>query len=145
MDKLEFRALHSSEYKSLISLWQKAKLPFKPMGRDSEENIIRQLRCDTLSFLVAVYENEIVGSVIASHNFRKGWINRLAVHPDFRNKGIAKKLIELAETYFHEHDVFIYACIIEDENDASKNLFIKEGYTEHRDNIYFTKRLKSTI
>ena len=50
-------------------------------------------------FIGAFADGKLVGIVVATHDGRKGWINRLAVHPDYRRRGIAKKLIEEAEEY----------------------------------------------
>jgi ribosomal protein S18 acetylase RimI-like enzyme len=145
LNAILYREMLPSEYEKLILLWQFAGLPFKVSGRDSRENILKQMKSDSNRFVVAILESEFIGSVIASHDFRKGWLNRLAVHPDFRKMGIAKRLIELAESYFQENGIFIYACTIEATNEASKKLFTGEGYTEHHDIYYFSKRTKSTV
>lgn len=145
MQEIEFRRLQSSEYKNLIELWQKAGLSHKPLGRDTEDNIKKQLQCKTNRFIIAVCNEKIIGSVIASHNFRKGWLNRLAIHPAYRKQGLARKLINLAEEFFQTNNIQIYACLIEDDNITSKKLFTQINYEEHRDNIYFTKRLNKKV
>lgn len=75
MNKFIIRELHTSECDSLIDLWIKSSLPYKPEGRDSEDNIKRQLQLNNNRFYVAEIDNKLVGTIIASHNGRKGWIN----------------------------------------------------------------------
>ena len=78
--------MNSSECDSLINIWNKSSLPFKPKGRDTKENIRKQLLFKNNRFFVAEIDEELVGAIIATHNGRKGWINRLAVLPEFRGK-----------------------------------------------------------
>ena len=140
-----FRKLKPIEYEKLIKLWEKSKLPFKPNGRDSKENIIKQLNISTNGFIVAENNANIIGAIIASHNGRKGWINRLAVHPDYRKKGIAAALIKEAENFLQSEGIEIFAALIEGWNFQSKNLFEKNNYNEFEGIHYFTKRLKKDV
>ncbi|MBN1434424.1 GNAT family N-acetyltransferase [Candidatus Fermentibacterales bacterium] len=44
----------------------------------------------------------IVGSVLGGHDARRGYVYHLAVHPDFQDLGIARRLMELVESAFSE-------------------------------------------
>lgn len=137
---MEIRRLTSNDYQNLVHLWLKAGLPFKPKGRDSPESIARQMKANPDFFIGAFENGELIGAVIASSDTRKGWINRLAVDPDYRRKGVAKTLIAEAEKALRQRGIKIFCALIEDSNVASKELFKKCGYVEHRDIIYFSKR-----
>ena len=135
--------MYASECNSLIDLWINSSLPIKTKGRDTKENIRIQLQFDHNRFFVARVSEVLVGAIIASHNGRKGWINRLAVLPEFRGKGIASSLIQKAEEFFLSNNIKIFACLIEDWNDYSMKFFISKNYVKHKDIIYFTKKLDS--
>lgn len=137
---MEMRKLTIDNYGELVDLWSKAGLPFKPKGRDSKKAIKAQMKANPEFFLGAFANNHLVGAVILSCDMRKGWINRLAVDPAYRRHGIAKALIAESEKILRIHGVKIFCSLIEDHNVASKNLFKKCGYVEHRDIIYFSKR-----
>jgi ribosomal protein S18 acetylase RimI-like enzyme len=137
---MEIRRLTSNDYQNLVHLWLKAGLPFKPKGRDSPESIAGQMKAYPDFFIGAFENGELIGAVIASSDARKGWINRLAVDPDYRRKGVAKTLIAEAEKALRQRGIKIFCALIEDSNVASKELFKKCGYVEHRDIIYFSKR-----
>ena len=139
--KLIIRDLKPSEYSSLIDIWLRSSLPFKPEGRDTEQNIIKQMQLENIRFFVAEISNELVGIVIASHNGRKGWINRLAVPPEFRGKGIANSLLKRSEEFFISNNINIFACLIEDWNDVSMEYFQNKNYDSHKEIIYITKKL----
>ena len=98
------------------------------------------MRRDKGFFLGAFRENRLVGSVIASYDRRKGWINRLAVDPEERRKGVAKTLVETAESVLRDRGSLIIAVLVEADNSLSIALFQKCGYKVHRDILYLTKR-----
>jgi ribosomal protein S18 acetylase RimI-like enzyme len=137
---MEIRKLTVNDYEEIIKLWSRARLPYKPKGRDSEEAIAAQMKANPEFFLGAFEDNRLVGMVIISCDMRKGWINRLTVDPDYRNRGIATALIAESEKILRKHGIRIFCALIEDYNTASKKLFNECGYVEHRDIIYFSKR-----
>jgi len=137
---MEIRKLAINDYEEIIKLWSRARLPYKPKGRDSKEAIAGQMKANPEFFLGAFEDNRLVGMVIISCDMRKGWINRLAVDPDYRNRGIAAALIAESEKILRKHGVRIFCALIEDYNAASRELFKECGYVEHRDIIYFSKR-----
>ena len=142
---MEIRKLTIADYDKIIALWTKAQLPIRPKGRDTKEALATQIKANPDFFLGAFANGSLVGVVIASSDARKGWINRLAVDPERRHRGIAKALIRECEKILRKNGVTIFAALIEDHNVASKKLFKKCGYVEHHDLIYFSKRDSSDV
>ncbi|MEM3577718.1 MAG: GNAT family N-acetyltransferase [Candidatus Bathyarchaeia archaeon] len=142
---MDIRRLTIRDYEEIIKLWSKAKLPYKPRGRDSKEAIAAQMKANPEFFLGAYEGDNLVGVVIVSYDLRKGWINRLAVDPRYRRRGIAKALVAEAERVLRKKGIGIFCALVEDDNVASKEFFKKCGYVEHRDIIYFSKRDDSEI
>lgn len=134
------RKFRMEDYNALIKLWDDAQLPYKPKGRDKKENIERELKRGNAIFLVAEKDGRLVGSILGTQDGRKGWINRLAVTPDFQRQGIAKMLVANVEKYLFEIGIEIIACLIEDWNARSMQVFERLGYKQHPEIIYFTKR-----
>ena len=139
-DSMKIHSLKIEDYEEIVKLWSLAGLPFRPKVRDSKDAIAAQISANPDFFLGAFEDNHLVGTVITSCDGRKGWINRLAVHPDYRRLGIAEALISESEKVLKKHRIKIFCASIEDHNAASKNLFKKCGYTEHTDIVYFSKR-----
>jgi ribosomal protein S18 acetylase RimI-like enzyme len=137
---MEIRQVKIDDYEQLLALWSKAGLPFKPKGRDSRKAMTKEMATNPEFFIGAVLDNRLVGAVVISCDLRKGWINRLAVDPAYKRRGVAKTLIDESEKILRRHGVRIFCALIENDNIVSKNLFKKCGYVEHHDITYFSKR-----
>ncbi len=139
-NQIIIRKFNLPDYDILIDLWNQAKLPFKPLGRDSKESITEELSRGCASILIAEQNNIAIGTVFATHDGRKGWINRLAVVPEFRKKGIGRLLVEKAEKILNDKGIGIIACLIEEYNQTSFETFQKLGYVKFEGIHYLTKR-----
>jgi ribosomal protein S18 acetylase RimI-like enzyme len=133
------------DYFDVINLWKESKLPFKPKGRDSYNNIKFELEKDTSIFLLLENNNKIIGSIFGTHDGRKGWINRLAISPKFQRKGLATKLCLNLESIFLKMNINIISCLIEEYNANSLIFFRKIGYIKHDDIYYLSKRKNEDI
>jgi ribosomal protein S18 acetylase RimI-like enzyme len=137
---IQIREYRTEDYEAVAALWNEAGLPYKPQGRDRRDRVESQVKQPNVIFLVAEKGGELVGTVLGTHDGRKGWVNRLAVTTAFRNQGIARKLVEEVESRFFCQGIEIIACLIEDWNKVSMEAFEKLGYTRHSEIIYFTKK-----
>jgi len=137
---VQIRQFRMPDYDAVMETWEICKLPSKPSGRDSREKIEKEITKDTAFFLVATLEDKVIGTVLATNDGRKGWINRLAVLPAYRHQGIAKMLLEKAESHLYNLDLEIIACLIENDNLTSMDFFGKAGYKKHTEITYFSTR-----
>ncbi len=134
------RAFRMEDYEAVVKLWKEGNLPLKLDGRDSRVNIERQIALENVIFLVAEHAGRVVGTVLATHDGRKGWINRLSVDRRLRRRGIGKRLVDEAEDRFEALGLGIYAALIEDWNEESLAVFERLGYRKHPEILYFAKR-----
>jgi N-acetylglutamate synthase len=137
---LVLRDFRMEDYDQVIELWRICGLPFRPNGRDSRERIAMEIEKPMALFLVIECEGDVVGTLFGTTDGRKGWINRLAVRPDFRRRGIAKRLIKEMEDRFERLGLGVFSCLIEDHSDSSMRLFEEVGYKEDPSVHYFSKR-----
>lgn len=128
------------DYENVMRMWEDAGLPHKPGGRDSRDDVAAQLAFPGTFFLVAETDGETAGTLIATHDGRKGWINRLAVRPSLRQRGVAAALVAEGERRLAEGGIRIIAVLVEDWNHTSLEVFSRLGYLRHDDIVYFTKR-----
>lgn len=139
------RPARPDDYEPLLSLWLACDLPVRPRGRESPEAFARQLASPVCRLFVAEADGRLVGAVLASHDARKGWVNRLAVHPAWRKRGLGAALIRACEAFFAESGVAIYAALIEADNTPSRRLFEKLGYEWYDDVLYYRKAVNPDV
>ncbi len=134
------RRLTIDDYDAVIALWQRAGLPtVRPTGRDSRSEFERQLQHGQI--VIGLEDGDkLIGVVVATNDARKGWINRLAIDPDYRRRGYGEELVHAAEAALSELGLKIMAALIEDYNQASLGLFNKLGYGPHPEVHYVSKR-----
>jgi len=99
--------------------------------------VAAEMKANPDFFLGPFDQGHLADTVIISCDLRKGWINRLAVHPDSRGRGIAKALIAESERILRKRGVRIFCVLIEGSNAASKNLLRNCGCEEHEETVYF--------
>lgn len=134
------RALTETDLAQVPRVWVEAGLPCRPKGRDAPEGLVAQFRRDPDLFIGAFAEDELIGVAIATDDGRKGWINRLAVLPSHRRKGVGRALIEKCEEALRKRGRGVFSILIEGENEASERLFLTSGYRDESDIRYYAKR-----
>ena len=134
------RRMLPQDYEAVASIWASSGLPYQPQGRDSRERLLQQLEKECCIYLVAEDGGKVVGSLLVTHDFRKGWLNRLAVDPERQGQGIARSLVRRAEEELEARGVRIFAAQIHRHNLKSREMFARLGYLEHEDIVYCSKR-----
>jgi ribosomal protein S18 acetylase RimI-like enzyme len=134
------RRLTIDDHAAILALWQRAGLhSIRPEGRDSRSEFEKQFAGGQIA--IGLEENaKLIGVVIVTNDTRKGWINRLAIDPDYRRKGYGEQLVCAAEQALQEAGMHLVAAFIEEGNAASLTLFEKLGYAVHRNIYYVSKR-----
>lgn len=137
---MNIRQLVIDDYDGIVEIWELAGLSHRPLGRDARELFQLEIDQNTAVFLGAESDDVLVGVVLATHDGRKGWINRLAVLPEYRSRGIGRALAIEAEHRLNDLGIRIVTCLIEGGNDASAKFFESLGYVGHPDITYYSKR-----
>jgi len=134
----QLRPATASDYDALIDLWRTSGSHIEPAGRESREAFSRQLGMYPGTYLVADLGGQVIGVVLGTHDGRKGWINRLAVHPEYRRHGVAAALVTAADADLRRSGMSIVTALVEADNPASAGLFRKLGY--HTLPVYYFRK-----
>lgn len=133
------RHLTVDDHAAILDLWRRAGLhSIRPQGRDSRQALAAQLAQGQVA-LGLEEDGKLAACVLVTDDTRKGWINRLAVDPDYRRRGLAARLIAEAEKELRARGLQVFSALIESENVESLSLFQREGYKTH-DIVYVSKR-----
>jgi ribosomal protein S18 acetylase RimI-like enzyme len=87
------RRVRDDELSALLRLWLAAGVT-PPSISDSIEGLTKLIREPTALLLVAAIDDQLVGSVVGGWDGWRGNIYRLAVTPEWRRRGIARRLVE---------------------------------------------------
>lgn len=138
----EIRRLDLEDYDALLALWRRCGLTsLRPQGRDGRGEVARQLASGVATLLgMEDREGELVGAVLATHDSRKGWINRLVVDPRHRRHGHARRLLDAAEGALRDQGTRVISALVESWNQPSLALFRQAGYTQGTEVLYLSKR-----
>jgi ribosomal protein S18 acetylase RimI-like enzyme len=139
MDK-RFRRLTINDYDDMIQVWNLAGLPTKPNGRESRAMVGAEIGRDHCAYFGVFDGEKMVGVTIAQYDGRRGWINRLAVDPDYRGLGLGVELLKKSEEFLGQYGEVVIAALVEDVNAPSMALFEKAGYVCMTEVKYWSKR-----
>jgi len=139
MDKT-IRRLTIDDYEAMLRVWSVAGLPFKPNGRESRDMLEAEISRDHCAAFGLFVDSQMVGVVIVNYDGRRGWVNRLAVDPDYRGIGLAADLIEKSEEFLGQFGETVLCALVDELNYPSMALFEKAGYVCENEIKYWTKR-----
>ncbi len=141
---IRIRPLRLADHAKMIALFRISGLDPRTRGRDSRASIAQQLRMNRGLYLGAFDGSRLVGTVLGTDDTRKGWINRLAVHPDYRRRGVARQLVRACERALRARGIAMFAALIETDNAASAAAFRALGY-EIMPMIYARRKLRDEV
>jgi ribosomal protein S18 acetylase RimI-like enzyme len=102
--RFAIREFEMKDYDVVFSLWRSVR-DLSLSESDSPENVERYLlRNPGLSF-TAWHGDRLVGAVLCGHDGRRGFLHHLAVVPECRNRGVARRLIEECLTVLRNQSI----------------------------------------
>ena len=141
MENLLFREMTIEDYDQVYRLWQDTK-GIGLSEADSRKQIEKFIeRNKGLSF-VCTDDEKIIGTVMAGHDGRRGYIYHLAVSPEYRMKGVAKELMFKCLKRLREEEIDKCHLFIFKDNQLGKRFWTKIGWIEREDIVIFSKENK---
>src|SRR5206468_12260194 len=95
MDSLSIRGCRLEDIQGVLELWRQADAT--PGVTDTAGDLRRAVADSPAHVLVAEVGGRIVGSIIGTFDGWRGNIYRLAVHPGYRRRGVARALVAEVE------------------------------------------------
>jgi ribosomal protein S18 acetylase RimI-like enzyme len=100
MSETAISPAHTGEVAAVLALWQKSGVTPSAVT-DSIDGLTRLMTEPGGILLVAIIDGHIVGSVIGGWDGWRSNIYRLAVTPEYRRRGIARRLVaEISSALF---------------------------------------------
>ena len=97
---MQIRPFHLDDEKAVVELWTRCDL-VRPWN-NPHKDIQRKLKVDPEWFLVGILDGQIIATVMAGYEGHRGWLNYLAVAPEFQRRGFARNIVVEAERILRE-------------------------------------------
>jgi ribosomal protein S18 acetylase RimI-like enzyme len=133
------RSCHPEEGIAILALWRQAEATVSVT--DTVEDLRRAIAESPAVVLVAEVGGQIVGSVIGSFDGWRGNIYRLAVHPDYRRRGIARTLVAEVERHLARQGAKLITAWVEQEHPWAMGFWQAIGYEVDTRMVRFMHRL----
>lgn len=124
------RRLHivKMQAKHIEDLAQIEKLCFsKPW---SYESLAEELSNPLAVFFVAELDGKTVAYAGMHHIIDEGYITNIAVHPDFRRRGLATALVRVLDSYAKDNGLAMLTLEVRPSNIAAINIYSNAGFDE---------------
>ncbi len=94
------RVYQPADEDEVVDLWNRCQLVVP--ANDPRGDIARKQEVQPDLLLVGTVRGRVVATVMAGYDGHRGWINYLAVSPDFQRRGIGRRMMEEAEQKLRE-------------------------------------------
>jgi ribosomal protein S18 acetylase RimI-like enzyme len=129
------------DYQQVYELWSSIEKGVHIGRSDSLTEIEKKVSRDPELFLVAEYQNKIIGSVIGGYDGRRGLIYHLAVDASFRGQGIGSRLMDEVEARLRAKGCLKCYLLVTADNIEVENYYRQRGW-QQMDSIHlFGKEL----
>lgn len=138
MKSLGYIEMTIDDYDQILKIW--SETPGIGLSEaDAKPQIQKFLeRNKGLSF-VCKNEGKVVGTILAGHDGRRGFIYHLAVIPEYRGKGIANELMRNCLQRLRTAGIDKCHLFVKKGNELGKSFWRKCGWTEREDIVVFSK------
>jgi len=99
--------------------------------------LLRFFGKEPLKFLVAETDGRIVGTTIINPREKSGFISSVMVHPDYRRKGIATRLMTSALGYIRRKKKMRAVLNVDSANAPAISVYVKLGFKAFERSAYF--------
>lgn len=127
---MQYRPMQLSDYDGLMQLWRGCP-GLSLRDADSLEGTERYLRRNPGLSFVAEEQGAIVGSLMAGHDGRRGYIQHLAVAPGLREQGVASRLVEHCLAALKAQGIVKSHVHVLDSNTLGRGFWSRRGWV-HR-------------
>jgi ribosomal protein S18 acetylase RimI-like enzyme len=97
---MQIRPFKPDDQNKVIELWNNCGLLVS--WNDPVKDIKRKLERDPDLFIVGIIKEQIIATVMGGYEGHRGWINYLAVSPEFQGLGYGRKIMEYIEARIKE-------------------------------------------
>lgn len=139
---IKIRVMTIEDYDSVYDLWINTPGMGLNTTDDSKEGIDKYLKRNPTTSFVAEDNGKIIGVILSGHDGRRGYIHHTAVSVEYRNRGIATKLVENAMNALDKEGINKVALVAFEKNTVGNGFWESVGFTVRDDLLYRNKNIR---
>lgn len=137
---MDVRSATAADVDDICALWAAAGLGGGAEVDQAEA--LERLREPDGFFVVGEEDGVIVAVAMGCYDNHRGWLKRVAMHPDHRGRGLGRQIVTSVEQRFQDAGVRHLRLAVFDGNDAGLSFWNEMAYEELPTIRYFTKDLR---
>lgn len=142
---MNIRTMTIDDYDKVYDLWINTPGMGLNSADDSRDGIGRFLARNPSTCFVAEEDGLIVGAIMAGHDGRRGYIYHTAVLPQYRRRGIARRLVESAMSALESEGINKAALVVFGRNETGNVFWESMGFTSRGDLVYRNKNIREFV
>lgn len=139
-DEANLRPCCAEEAEGVLLLWRQAEATVSLTDTVADIRLI--CGADTADLIVAEVRGKLVGSVVGGFDGWRGNIYRLAVHPDFRRRGVARALVTEVERLLRRRGAKRITALVEKDHVWATEFWQAVGYASDARMARFVRNLE---
>lgn len=136
-ENFHLRVMQIEDYENVYNLWMSIDGFGIRSIDDSLEGVVRFLKRNPTTSVVAEADGKIVGAILCGHDGRRGCFYHVCVHQDYRKHGIGKAMAVFCMKALQEEEINKVSLIAFQSNEGGNQFWRKVGWTFREDLNYY--------
>lgn len=136
-NEITIRPMVEEDYKKVYELWKTIKGFGIRSVDDSKEGVVRFIRRNPFTSMVAEADRQIVGAILCGHDGRRGCFYHVCVREGYRKRGIGKNMAVQAMKALQEEQINKVCLIAFKKNEVGNSFWKSVGWTFREDLNYY--------
>lgn len=132
MPDIRFRPMTMDDYPAAIALWKNTP-GIGLSAADGVETMRLYLDRNPDMSQCALLGETLIGTVLAGHDGRRGYLHHLCVHGDFRGRGVGRQLVTRAMEALQAQGLEKAHAFLFSDNESGRKFWKKIGWTWRTD------------
>ena len=133
----KIRVMQEGDYEGVYALWTSIRGFGIRTIDDSKEGVIKFIRRNPTTSMVAEEDGNIVGAMLCGHDGRRGCFYHVCVEQGHRKQGIGKAMAEEAMKALKEEGISKVSLIAFRSNEVGNRFWQSLGWTFREDLNYY--------
>lgn len=131
--QIEICCMQENDYEAVKELWIGIKGFSIRSVDDSKEGVLKFLRRNPTTSVVARADGIVIGSILCGHDGRRAGLYHVCVREDYRKHGIGKRMVEFCLQELHKEGISKVSLVAFKNNSLGNAFWSKMGWEMRED------------